>query len=112
VSVSTLQYFIASLHDEGLASSLIFSIVSAITFVHRLLRMPDPANDFVTKKMLQGCKKSKPSVDSRRPITQEILGELSRVCTLFLSGIFEQTRFKAVFSGFLWVTYNRENYTL
>lgn len=41
-----------------------------------MLKLPDPAQCFLVQKLLRGCYKLGPSVDTRLPITGEILKKL------------------------------------
>ena len=98
VPENVLAGFIAYLFDKGYATSTIVSTVSAISFVHKLLNMNDTADSFVVKKMLQGCKKLRISVDCRLPMTTSILGDLIKVSTNTIGSTFTSTCFKAMCS--------------
>ena len=76
IPISFLGNFIAYMFEQEYAPSSILSMVSALSFVHKLLMVWDPADTFFIKKMLQGCKKLRCQVDARLPITINILEKL------------------------------------
>lgn len=69
----TLCNFIGRLFDIGYSPSSISSPISAVAYIHKIFNMPEPAKCFLVQKMLKGCHKVGPTVDSRLPITGEIL---------------------------------------
>lgn len=69
----TLCNFIGHLFDIGYSPSSISSPISAVAYIHKIFNMPEPAKCFLVQKMLKGCHKVGPTVDSRLPITGEIL---------------------------------------
>ena len=68
--------FIAHLYQSGLTSSTIHTKMSAISYYHKLLSLPDPMSSFVVQKALVGVKKLASSSDSRLPITLQLLQQL------------------------------------
>jgi hypothetical protein len=68
--------FIAELFSKAYSPNSIASHVSAISYVHKLLAITDPAESFIVKKIMQGCHHSAPTKDSRLPITGPILTRL------------------------------------
>jgi hypothetical protein len=64
---------IAHLYQVGYALSSIHSILSIISYYHRLYQFPDPTHSFLVKKMLTGISKSLPLSDLRTHITLPIL---------------------------------------
>ena len=70
--------FIAFLSLGGWAPSSINSHLSALSFVHKINGWQDPSNNFLVKKLKEGCKRSSPRVDSRLPITPTLLEKLIR----------------------------------
>lgn len=65
----------------------IYSHVSAISFLHKLLDLTDPTSSFIAKKLLKGCENLRFRKDSRLPITKNILSQivnnLEKVCIIF-----------------------------
>ncbi|XP_070200882.1 uncharacterized protein [Littorina saxatilis] len=96
VSESTVARFIASLFEDNYAPSSITSAVSAISFIHKMTKMPDPSESFFIKKMLTGCRKLKGTVDSRLPITLPMLNTIVNASSNTLSSQFNRCRFRAM----------------
>lgn len=68
--------FIAALFNNNYSPSSIASHVSAISYVHKILALPDPSQSFMVRKMLRGCQNLARPGDSRLPITADILKKL------------------------------------
>ena len=83
---------------ENYASSTIISTVSALSFVHKLMGMQDPGDNFLVKRVLQGCKKSRFSTDIRLPITPIILEQILAASTKTISDKFTRICFRAMCS--------------
>lgn len=66
----------AYLYSSQFSASTISSHISAFSYVHKLLGLPDPSQMFIVKKLLRGCHKMERSVDSRLPITRDILKKI------------------------------------
>ena len=96
VSGHILTQFIAYMHNKKYAAASITSVASAISFVHKLVGAADPGNMFLVKKVLQGCRKLKRTVDSRLPITQDILSNLLQASQQTISSQFTRCRFNAM----------------
>lgn len=98
VSVSHLEAFISYLFNKGYAYSTAATYVAAIRFQHKLLGGSDCTSSFSIVKMLEGYRRSKPSHDTRMPITYDILlaiiSQLRSVC----SSHFESLLFKAAYT--------------
>jgi hypothetical protein len=54
VPVNTMIRFISYLYQQGYAASTVFSMISAISFVHSLSQHQDPAEHPLVKRTLQG----------------------------------------------------------
>jgi integrase len=76
VSVVDVCNFIGHLFSNNYSPSSIASIISAISYVHKVLDLHDPTQVFITKKILKGCQASASSRDMRLPITPNILQRL------------------------------------
>ena len=73
VSRTNLAGFITHLFSANYASSTILSIVSAISYSHKIVGLADPADNFYIKQLLVGVQKSSGKVDSRKPIDLHML---------------------------------------
>ena len=79
ISTATLATFIAYLDISGYAASTITTYVSAITYVHRLASLQDPANSFLIRKLLEGINKRKPKKSPLLPISLDLLKAILQV---------------------------------
>ncbi|XP_070180352.1 uncharacterized protein [Littorina saxatilis] len=70
VSEQTVLLFIAYLYQKGYAPATISSVISALSYVHKLSSVSDPTSSYIVPHKL------KPANDSRLPITEEILEQL------------------------------------
>ena len=101
ISVDNLSFFIAYLFEKGLSATSIMSLMSAISYYHKILpdyvEKYDPTKAFIIKQLLTGIKKQRPSLDSRQPLTLNII--LSMIEKIHLLGLsfFENSLFKALF---------------
>lgn len=91
-----VSHFIAYLYIQNFASSTIASHLSAISFFHRLNGYSDPCQDFLTQRVLLGCKKSAPSTDLRRPIMLKDLHKMVKACKTLFS-FYENYLLSAIF---------------
>ncbi len=73
VNVSHVLVYLMSLSNDGLAPTTIVSKMSALNFVFKLFKLPEPGSDFWIKEFLIGLKKGKPQVDVRIPVSIELL---------------------------------------
>lgn len=104
LSVIQIANFIGYMFDQNLKPSTITSYVSAISYVHKILLLPDPTTVFIVRKILKGCENLTPSTDSRLPITKTLLHKLISI----LPSVFQQhyhqlllkTLFLVAFNGF------------
>ena len=79
-----LAAYITHRFNADYASSTIRSSVSALSFFHKVLGLPDPSGSFYVKKLMLGARKARPSLDLRSPVTPAILNALisaTRMCS-------------------------------
>lgn len=98
VSLSQLEAYISYLFHRGYAYSTTATYVSAIRFQHKLRGLPDSSSCFSVIKILEGYRRSKPSHDTRMPITYEILVEISLKLSSVCNSQFESILFKAAYT--------------
>ena len=105
LSQAHLAGFITHLFSCQYAASTIVSAVSAITFSHKIVGLPDPADSFYIKKLLLGVQKRTGSVDSRRPIDLPMLAQLVATTSVVIPNQFLEycisAMFMLAFHGFL-----------
>ena len=85
VSRTDLAGFITHLFAANYAFSTILSTVSAISYSHKIVGLPDPADNFYIRKLLVGVHKTSRTMDLRRPIDQHMLALLVRTAQFFPS---------------------------
>jgi hypothetical protein len=105
ISISTLSLFLTYLFDKGYAPSTMITYNSAISYVHKLNGLIDPANSVFIQKMLQGAKKTRVKIDNRLPITKSILDRLvisvNSVCSVPYYQQLYKAKILVAFFGFL-----------
>ena len=105
ISISTLSLFLAYLFDKGYALFTMITYNSAISYVHKLNGVIDPANLVFIQKMLQGAKKTRVKIDNILPITKSILDGLvisvDSVCSVPYYQQLYKAMFLVAFFGFL-----------
>ena len=101
----SLSCYIADLVSKGYAPSTVASHVSAIAFFHKLVGQDDPTSHFFIKRMLLGANKLHRTIDSRVPISVEILRKLvdstSHVCSSLYESALYKCMFILMFHGFM-----------
>ena len=88
--------FIAYLFDKGLSPSTITSKLSAISYVHKLHNLSDPCSHFIVQKAIVGARKIAPSVDSRLPVTLQMLEMFVKYCYLVTPSHYYRALLKAM----------------
>lgn len=77
VSQEKLAQFIAVSHTNGLKSASITTIISAISYVHKLNNLNNPADSFLIKKLLYSLRRSKVP-DIRKAFTLQNVNHITR----------------------------------
>ena len=70
--------------------------ISALSYSHKLLRLPDPTRVFYIIQMLKGYGKTGSQLDSRLPITLPILQSLLEVAPRTMGSYYQICQFKAM----------------
>lgn len=97
VSVSMVALFTADLHEQKYAAATIASDLSAIAFVHKMLQQPNPCSDFLVVSLLRSTRRVV-TVDSRAPVSRELLRRMIQRLYVEKGMCFEFVLFRAVFS--------------
>ena len=105
LNASHVMIYLMSLVNKGLASSTIISRMSALNFVFKLLKLPEPSMDFWIKEFLIGLKKMNPQADTRIAITLQVLEQMIKSLDNLDLSSYDKKMFKAMFTlmfhGFL-----------
>ena len=85
VSKINIIDFISYLSIQGKSAATISSYISGVSYFHKCQGFDDPADCFVVRKMIEGCRRDNPTLpDTRKPLTLEMLDAvlvaLPRVC--------------------------------
>jgi hypothetical protein len=83
--------------NRGLAPGTITSQLSAVSYCHKLVGVPDPNQHFVVQKMLAGARKLKPQCDARLPITPDVLHLLIRAVDVTSEAPYYNVLIKSMF---------------
>lgn len=77
LSVATISLFIAYMFKKAFAPTTISTYLSAISYVHKMLSLPDGTRSFLVDKLISGTYRlAKCTLDSRLPITVPVLNKL------------------------------------
>lgn len=91
--------YLVYLRDLGRAPKTLNIHAAAISFFSKALFSIDPCSHFVVRKMLEGWRRSRPpSLDSRRPITFDILAQIRHKLWVICWSGYEARLFSAAFS--------------
>jgi hypothetical protein len=113
IARSDIISFIAHLSITGKSAATIRSYISGLAFMHKSNNFEDPADCFLVRKLIEGCRRDNPGApDSRRPLTLSMLKGavigLRSVC----STVYETCMFKAAFLlAFFWLFESRRVYS-
>ena len=99
VSLHDIVAFIAYMYKSGFAHSTINSYTSGLSFYNKLNDYEDYTQKFIVRKMIDGVKRTRsPQMDTRLPISRELLGRILSILSCICSSAYEVRLFKAVFS--------------
>ena len=105
ISVCILSQYIAYLFSNKLSPATIATNLSAISFKHKALQLPDPSDSFIIRKVMKGVQNSKGQLDTRLPITFQILKKLIDSLPYVIANHRERAMLKAMlllaFAAFL-----------
>lgn len=90
--------FIAFMSLKGMSPSTARCYISGIAFACKVKDLSDPTGNFIISKMLNGFKKMHRRVDTRLPITHELLERILRTLPTVCYTSYEAELFSAVFS--------------
>ena len=89
--------FISYCFDLGYSPATISTYISGIGFFHKLRNLEDPTAAFIVKKLLEGCRRSRPVRDVRAPLTEAILQKICSVLPEVCYSPYESYLFRAAF---------------
>ena len=89
--------FIAHLSLSGKAASTISSYSAALAYYHKINGWADPTDNFIVRKLKEGCRRQGDHADVRRPVTVPLLSRMVSALQSVCSSSFEVSLFKAAF---------------
>lgn len=92
-----ISLFVAFLYNKGMSASSISTYLSAMGFLHKINGMSDPADTFLTRKLLVGLRRKKVTFDLRLPITRDILYNLLDALPHTCASVYNRSLFSAMF---------------
>ena len=98
IPIQQLVLYISYCFEKEYAPSSIKLYISGISFAHRLNGLPNPSENFIIKKMLEGCRRLRHKFDCRAPILKSTLTEIVESLKHVCHSNFETQLFKAAFS--------------
>ena len=98
ISIRYACLFLVHLFNHNFSASSLTTIMSGLSYYHKMRMLPDPFQSFPVRQLLQALKKNSPSSpDSRRPISEFLLLQLlDKLQTLGLP-IYETNLFSTMF---------------
>ena len=97
-SLTTLTEFIAFMSLKGFAPSTARSYMSGISFCCKIKNVTEPTNNFIISKLFNGFHRLHKRIDTRLPITYDILRSIVGALPAICYSSFEAQLFKAIFS--------------
>lgn len=98
VTNQIMAAFIAYLYKCNYSPATILSNVSAISYIHKIQGWNDPADSFIIKKILVGAKNLSGTVDTRLPVTLDMLTKLCRSVKHVVKSQYMSCALQAMFS--------------
>ncbi|CAG2199596.1 unnamed protein product [Mytilus edulis] len=93
VSLHDIVAFIAYMYKSGFAHSTINSYTSGLSFYNKLNDYEDYTQKFIVRKMIDGVKRTRsPQMDTRLPISRELLGRILSILSCICSSAYEGQR--------------------
>ena len=97
ISVQHLSCFMMALVNEGCSATSISSLLSALSYFHKVQGCHDPTHAFLIRQLVTAVHKIRPSVDSREPITEPLLFKMFDQIPRFGLPVYETVLFQALF---------------
>jgi len=84
--------------EKHYSPSSITTYISGLSFYHRINGWYCISDIFVVSKILQGCRRQRPVVDKRAPITISMLEKICSILPMVAHDHYESLMFKAIFT--------------
>ena len=93
-----LLKYIEFAFNKGLSASTITSQLSAVSYIHKLANVSDPAQSFIIKKMLKGVQNLRPQIDIRLPFNINHVSSMIESMVKISSSPYIRALFNAMYS--------------
>jgi len=90
--------FMTYCFEKAYSPTSIASYISGLSFFHKINGWYSIADVFVVRKLLQGCRRLRPVVDKRAPITVSMLRQICTIMPTITYTYYETVLFKALFT--------------
>lgn len=97
MSSEHIVLFISCCYQKQLSPQTVTTYLSALAHFNKMEGYPDPTQDFIVKRTLQGFQKLKARPDTRLPITPVILQKIVNALPQCTQSFYQKTLFKAMF---------------
>jgi site-specific recombinase XerD len=97
IPVRHVVLFIAHCFEKGLSPKSISSYISGLNYYHKLSEFYDIAQNFIVKKILEGCHRKRRTKDKRAPLTFNVLTAVCAALQHVATNQYESCLFKALF---------------
>lgn len=97
LATDNLSCFITYLFSNGSPASSIASVLSAISYFHKLENVIDPTQSFNIKQLMTSIRKKSPSKDLRQPITLNILHDILKANRSVKQSKYDALLFESLF---------------
>lgn len=95
---NTVGLYISHLHLYGLKPSTIQNHLSAVSYIHKIKDIYDPTQCFLVSKLMKSLHKLSPSVDTRLPVSHDLLKKIIVCLSSFCKSRYEMVMYTAMFS--------------
>jgi site-specific recombinase XerD len=89
--------FVSYCFEKGLSPKTIRTYISGLNYMHKMKGWYDIYSIFMIKKLLEGCSRTRKTMDTRAPITYNLLVIIVRQLHKVCNSAYESTLFSALF---------------
>ncbi len=97
VAPSTVAMFLIHLQENGISVTTIKQKISAIAFIHKLHKLPDPCKDAVVANVVRAMARNFVPPEQKYPITVGLLECILEVLYLVVDDVYDMHLYAAIF---------------
>lgn len=98
IPVDHMILYLSFCFEKGLSPKSITTYLAGINYVHKILGFKSFNQVFMVNKLLEGCRRSRPTQDLRAPLTIHVLEEICLNLHSVCYDNYETTLFRALFT--------------